>query len=103
MTLKIALAAVVLAIAAAPLPALASDMVQIESKRSVRETVDALVQNLSSKGINIAARVDHAASAKAFGMELAPSEVVIFSITQSHYLGDTFLHLFIRRRGSAWT
>lgn len=81
MSVKSALGAVVLAAAvvAAPLSlASASDLVQIESKRGVRETVDALVQNLSSKGINIAARVDHAASAKAFGLELAPSEVVIF-------------------------
>ncbi len=56
----------------------AGGMVTLESKSGVRETMDALVQSLTSKGVNIAARIDHAASAKAFGMELPPTEVIIF-------------------------
>ncbi len=69
----------VAAMLAGTVPALAQGLVTIESKRgSVGATVDALMQALTSRGVNIAARVDHAASAKAFGMEMAPSEVVIF-------------------------
>lgn len=67
------------AMLAGTVPALAQGLVTIESKRgSVGATVDALMQALTSRGVNIAARVDHAQSAKAFGMEMAPSEVVIF-------------------------
>lgn len=73
-TLIVAAAAVI----AGAMPSAAEGLVTIESKRSVRETVDALVQNLTARGVNVAARVDHAASAKSFGLEMAPAEVVIF-------------------------
>ena len=56
----------------------ASDLVIKESKLSVKDTIDALVKALEAKGIKFAARVDHAAGAKAVSMELAPSEVLLF-------------------------
>ena len=49
-----------------------------ESRLTVKETIDKLVKTLDEKGIKIVARVDHAAAAKAAGMELAPTEVVLF-------------------------
>lgn len=65
------------------LPALAPAQAQNaltvrESKFSVKETVDRLVKALESKGIKVAARIDHAAGAKAVDMALPPAEVVLF-------------------------
>ena len=48
------------------------------STRSVKETIDALAAKLKEKGIKIAARVDHAAGAQAAGLELPPTELLIF-------------------------
>lgn len=59
-------------------PSNAGDLVVKESKRSVKETADALVAALDAKGIKVFARVDHGAGAAAAGLTLAPSEVVIF-------------------------
>jgi uncharacterized protein (DUF302 family) len=57
----------------------ASDDIVIKtSTRSVKETIDALAAKLKEKGIKIAARVDHAAGAKAAGLELPPTELLIF-------------------------
>ena len=59
--------------------ALASDeLVLKQSKYSVSETLDRLTKILKSKGITIFARVDHAAGAKKVGMELRPTQVLIF-------------------------
>lgn len=58
--------------------ALADELVTIESKHSVKETLDRLTATLDKRGIKPVARVDHAAGAKAVGMELAPTEVLIF-------------------------
>lgn len=56
-----------------------SDLVVRESKLNVSETIDALVAALEAKGIKVIARVDHAAGAKAVGMDLRPSEVLLFA------------------------
>jgi len=58
--------------------ALADELVTMESKHSVKETLDRLTATLNQRGIKPIARVDHAAGAKAAGMELAPTEVLIF-------------------------
>lgn len=49
-----------------------------ESCYSVAETVDRLEALVKAKGIDVAARVDHAAAAKQKGLELPPTEVLIF-------------------------
>lgn len=61
-------------------PALAAEPALIvkESKLGVKETIDALATALEAKGVKVVARVDHAAGAKSAGMELRPTEVVIF-------------------------
>jgi CubicO group peptidase (beta-lactamase class C family)/uncharacterized protein (DUF302 family) len=49
-----------------------------ESCYPVATTVDRLQEYLKAKGVDIAARVDHAAAAKKKGKELRPIEVLIF-------------------------
>ena len=58
--------------------AVADELTTKPSKYSVKETVDRLTEALKEKGISPAARVDHAAAAKAAGMELRPTEVLMF-------------------------
>ena len=71
------LATIIAAVAALPVHAM-GDLVVRESRLGVKETIDALAAALDAKGIKIVARVDHAAGAKAAGMELKPSELLIF-------------------------
>jgi uncharacterized protein (DUF302 family) len=60
-------------------PALSDDGMTVkQSKYSVKETVDRLVVALKERGIAPAARVDHAAGAKSAGMELLPTELLLF-------------------------
>lgn len=67
------------AILTSAVPAAAmSDLIVRESKLGVKETIDALAAALEAKGIKVIARVDHAAGAKAVGMELKPTELLIF-------------------------
>jgi uncharacterized protein (DUF302 family) len=70
--------AILLALAL-PLSALAADELSTKpSKYSVKETVDRLTGALRDKGISPAARIDHAAAAKAAGLELKATEVLMF-------------------------
>lgn len=50
----------------------------IESKGTVKETADRLVKALEEKGLKPAARIDHAAAAKANGLDMPPTEVIMF-------------------------
>lgn len=71
-------ALVALALLAA-VPAEAGEALVVkESTLSVKDTIDALAKALEAKGIKVVARVDHAAGAKAAGMEMAPAEVIMF-------------------------
>lgn len=57
------------------LPARAADELAIKpSNHPVKETLDRLTAALKDKGITPIARVDHAAAAKAAGLELKPTE-----------------------------
>jgi uncharacterized protein (DUF302 family) len=61
------------------LPASAADELAVKaSKYSVKETLDRLTAALKDKGITPVARVDHAAAAKGAGLELKPTEVLLF-------------------------
>jgi uncharacterized protein (DUF302 family) len=53
-------------------------MTCFESCYSVGTTMDRLEAHVKSRGAAIAQRVDHAAAAKKAGLELRPTEVVIF-------------------------
>lgn len=48
------------------------------SNHSVSVTLDRLTKIMKTKGITIFARIDHAAGAKAAGLELKPTQVLIF-------------------------
>jgi uncharacterized protein (DUF302 family) len=58
--------------------AAADSLVAVESRFPVKETMDRLSAELDKRGIKVAARIDHAAGAKAVGMELPPTEVLMF-------------------------
>ena len=61
------------------LPAQAKDALVVkESKHSVKVTLNRLEKILLSKGIKIMGRIDHTASAKAAGLELPETELLIF-------------------------
>jgi uncharacterized protein (DUF302 family) len=61
-------------------PAVAAETTSIvkESELGVKETIDKLAAVLKAKGITIFARIDHAAGAKKAGLELRPTELLIF-------------------------
>ena len=60
-------------------PAQADGHMQIiNSNHSVKVTLDRLTKILKSKGITVMARVNHAAGAKAAGLKLADTELLIF-------------------------
>ncbi len=59
--------------------ALAADgAVNVKSSHDVVNTADRLETALSSKGMTIFARIDHAGGAKSVGLELRPTVLVIF-------------------------
>jgi uncharacterized protein (DUF302 family) len=53
-------------------------LVTIASSYSVRETIDRLAAIVTSKGLNVFARIDHAAGAATVEMKLRPTELLIF-------------------------
>jgi uncharacterized protein (DUF302 family) len=55
-----------------------SDYVEHESKLTFLETVDHLVETIEKVGMNVFAKIDHAAGAKDVGMDLPPSVVLIY-------------------------
>lgn len=55
-----------------------SSLISIKSAHDVSTTADRLESILKSKGMNVFARIDHAAGAKKAEMELRPTELVIF-------------------------
>lgn len=53
-------------------------MVSVACDRSVRETIDRLAAEVTSAGLVVFARIDHAAGAAQAGLELRPTELLIF-------------------------
>jgi uncharacterized protein (DUF302 family) len=50
----------------------------VQSKHGVRESIDRFEQLLSAKGIVVFARIDQQAEAKKVGLDLSPTELLIF-------------------------
>lgn len=48
------------------------------SKYSVAETIDRIKEAVTAKGMTIFARIDHAGEAKKAGLEMKPTELLIF-------------------------
>jgi len=64
---------------ALPLPLMAAEgMVTVKSNHSVEATADKLESVLKDKGMTVMARVNHTDGASKAGLELRPTEVVIF-------------------------
>ncbi len=61
-----------------PLAQAADGLVTKKSSHSVSVTADRFAAALKEKGITLVARVNHAAAAKKAGMELRPTELLIF-------------------------
>ena len=53
-------------------------LVTLESRRPAGETGERIKAEIEKRGMSIFARVDHAAAARAAGMELRPTEVLMF-------------------------
>ena len=56
----------------------ANELATMPSKHSVEETLDRLTAALKDKGITPVARIDHASAAKAAGLALKPTAVLLF-------------------------
>lgn len=55
----------------------------VSSNHNVRITTDCLEDILKEKGMNVFARIDHAAGAKKIGENLCPTELLIFGNPQT--------------------
>ncbi|HLL79802.1 MAG TPA: DUF302 domain-containing protein [Ktedonobacteraceae bacterium] len=53
-------------------------LITIASRFSVRETIDKLAAAATSAGLRVFARIDHAEGASQVGMELRPTELLLF-------------------------
>ena len=58
--------------------AFAQTLTTFESRFPVKETSDRLVSELERRGIKVAARIDHAAAAKSAGLDMPPTQVIMF-------------------------
>lgn len=55
-----------------------SGMINVQSKHDVVTTADRLESVLREKGMNVFARIDHAAGARKAGLQLPPTQLLIF-------------------------
>jgi uncharacterized protein (DUF302 family) len=58
-------------------------LITVASRFSVRETVERLVSFVTSHGLTVFARIDHAAGAAQVGLPLRPTELLIFGHAQA--------------------
>lgn len=61
-----------------PLTLAAEGMVTVKSQHSAKETADKLENVLNQKGMTVFKRVNHTEGAKKAGLDLRPTELVIF-------------------------
>ena len=54
------------------------DLISIQSRYSVKETIDRLASIVESKGLTVFIRIDHSENARKQGLELRPTELIIF-------------------------
>lgn len=69
----------ILFLAILPFTAFAADgIISIKSTHSVSQTANKLEQVLASKGMKIFQRINHSAGAQSVGVDLRPTELIIF-------------------------
>ena len=56
----------------------ADGLITVKSSSSVKETMNRLEANVKQRGLNVFARIDHAAGATKVGKTLRPTELLIF-------------------------
>ncbi len=61
-----------------PTAAAQNGLVQLKSSFAVKETVDRLARLVESQGLSVFCRIDHAANAVSAGLQLRPTELLIF-------------------------
>ena len=54
------------------------DLIRVSSRFSPRETADRLEAEIRAQGMEVFARIDHAAGAASVDLELTPTELIIF-------------------------
>lgn len=67
----------------APLAVASEGLNTIVSNHDVKTTMDRLEANVKNAGFNVVARVDHAGAADKVGLELPPTELLIFGNPQA--------------------
>lgn len=55
-----------------------AEIVRNQSPHSVKETIDRLEAAIKQRGLAVVVRVDHSAAAKKAGLELRPTELIVF-------------------------
>lgn len=60
----------------------ADGLITLKSPRSAKETMDKLESLVKERGLNVFARIDHAAGAAKIGKTLRPTELLIFGNPQ---------------------
>lgn len=60
----------------------ADGLIALQSPRSAKETMNRLEEIVKQRGLNVFARIDHAAGASRVGKTLRPTEVLIFGNPQ---------------------
>ena len=53
-------------------------LITVASNHSVKDTIDRLETDVKRKGMSVFARIDHAQGARDVGMELRPTDLLIF-------------------------
>ncbi len=69
-------------VALAPVSHAGSNIVTKPSRYSVFETIDRIEQAITAKGMKLFARINHAREAKQVGLDLPPTELLIFGNPQ---------------------
>jgi uncharacterized protein (DUF302 family) len=69
-------------VAFASLATAADGLVEIKSPYGAKETMNRLEETVKQRGLNVFARIDHAAGASKVGKSLRPTEVLIFGNPQ---------------------
>src|SRR5919106_945141 len=61
----------------------ADGLTSLKSRHSVKDTMDRFEKAARAKGLNVFARIDHAAGAQKIGRTLRPTELLIFGSPQA--------------------
>ena len=64
------------------------DLTSIQSQFNPKETMDRLEAEIRARGMTVFARIDHAAGAAEAGLDLRPTEVVIFGNARGRHTTD---------------